>query len=535
LASWPRSASARAATSTACSAVRSAALSFCASFRAARGESGVSGFCVMSGIVGMRLPVAAGGAMTERSEVAGGSITPPDRPSSREVTPPDRPSSREVTPGALSGEAVGGSVAMFWRLASVRTCSRQPSAAAMPGARMRARATIRAGRSRAGRSMCIIYQTACPAAGCALELQAKHPNIQCAKDRARIRFNRDVQMTKFRWLAIVAALIIAVPSLAPSPADARAGGGGGGGSRGSKSGQAPAPTQTAPTSKPVERSTTPQQQSPSANPAAASAAKPGGFMQRNPFMSGLMGGMLGAGLIGMMMGGGFGAGLGSMAGMLGFLLQLGLIAGIVYFGVRWWKSRNGTPAAAFAGAGAGAGNAGGNLLSPRPAAPDSMARTGLQPMMGGMLGGAGAGAGSASAPATQELTIGEADYNAFEALLVNVQAAYSVCDLAKLRSLVSPEMLGYFSEELSANASRGVENKVDAIKLEQGDLSEAWSEGSMEYATVAMRFSMIDVTRTVADGRIVEGNEQVRTEATEVWTFLRSRGGSWILSAIQQT
>ena len=35
--------------------------------------------------------------------------------------------------------------------------------------------------------------------------------------------NRDVQMTKFRWLAILAALIIAVPSLAPSPADARAG------------------------------------------------------------------------------------------------------------------------------------------------------------------------------------------------------------------------------------------------------------------------------------------------------------------------
>lgn len=343
--------------------------------------------------------------------------------------------------------------------------------------------------------------------------------------------NRDVQMTKFRWLAILAALIIAVPSLAPSPADARAGGGSGAGSRGSKSGQAPAPTQTAPTSKPVERSTTPQQQSPSANPASAAAgAKPGGFMSRNPFLSGLMGGMLGAGLIGMLMGGGFGAGLGSMAGMLGFLLQLGLIAGIVYFGVRWWKSRNGAPQAAFAGAGAGAGGSGGNPLSPRPA-PDSMARTGL---MGGMLGGAGAGAASASS-ATQPLAIGEADYNAFEALLVNVQAAYSAGDLAKLRSLVTPEMLGYFTQELSANASRGVENKIDAVKLEQGDLSEAWSEGAMEYATVAMRFSMIDVMRNVADGRIVEGNATVRSEATEVWTFTRGRGGNWILSAIQQT
>ncbi len=328
-------------------------------------------------------------------------------------------------------------------------------------------------------------------------------------------------MTRFRWLAILAALIIAVPSLAPSPADARAGGGGGSGSRGSKSGQAPAPTQTAPTSKPVERSTTPQQQSPSANPAntAAAGAKPG-FMQRNPFLSGLMGGMLGAGLIGMLFGGGFGAGLAGMAGMLGFLLQIALIGGIVYFAVRWWKSRNGAPAAAFAGAGAG----GGNPLASRPALPEAtpMARTGALPMMGG-------------ATAAPQLAILEADYNAFEGLLKDVQAAYSAGDLAKLRSLVTPEMLGYFTQELSANASRGVENKVEAVNLEQGDLSEAWSEGPVDYATVAMRFSMIDVMRSVADGRVVEGNAQVRTEATEVWTFLRSRGGNWILSAIQQT
>jgi predicted lipid-binding transport protein (Tim44 family) len=244
-----------------------------------------------------------------------------------------------------------------------------------------------------------------------------------------------------------------------------------------------------------------------------------------------MGGMLGAGLFGMLFGGGFGAGLGSMAGMLGLLLQLALIGGIVYFGVRWWKSRNGAPQAAFAGA--GASGAAGNPMSPRPA-PDSMARTGL---MGGMLGGgAGAGAGAASAAAmTQPLEIGAADYDAFEALLVNVQAAYSAGDLTKLRTLATPEMLGYFTQDLSANASRGVENKVTDVKLEQGDLSEAWSEGAVDYATVAMRFSMIDVMRNVADGRIVEGNEQVRTEATEIWTFLRGRGGNWIVSAIQNT
>ena len=33
------------------------------------------------------------------------------------------------------------------------------------------------------------------------------------------------------------------------------------------------------------------------------------------------------------------------------------------------------------------------------------------------------------------------------------------------------------------------------VRLLQGDLAEAWREGGREYATLAMRFSMIDATR----------------------------------------
>jgi len=138
-----------------------------------------------------------------------------------------------------------------------------------------------------------------------------------------------------------------------------------------------------------------------------------------------------------------------------------------------------------------------------------------------------------SGSAAEQPLITDADYKAFEALLIDVQAAYSAGDMAKLRMMASPEILGYFSEALSANVSRGVANTVDAVKLEQGDLSEAWSEADLDYASVAMRFSMLDVTRNV-DGKVVEGSDQARTEATEVWTFLRSRGGRWIVSAIQQ-
>lgn len=329
-------------------------------------------------------------------------------------------------------------------------------------------------------------------------------------------------MKKFRWFAVVAALIIVVPSLAPSPADARAGAGGGAGSRGSRTDKAPAPTQTAPTAKPVERSTTPAQPAQKAAAPAPAAPQAGGFMARNPFLSGLMGGMLGAGLIGMMFGGGFAGGLGGGAGMLGLLLQVLLIGGLGYLAFRLIRGRmaaSAQPAPAYAYSGAKPG------LTDVPLADMPMARQSIGTSAPLLMGGG-------SSP---QLAIAAEDYTAFESLLVDVQAAYSKGDLAAMRGLATPEMLGYFSEELSGNASRGVENKVEAVKLEQGDLSEAWSEAGLDYATVAMRFSMIDTTRTIADGKIVAGSDQTRTEATEIWTFLRSRGGKWILSAIQQT
>jgi predicted lipid-binding transport protein (Tim44 family) len=123
------------------------------------------------------------------------------------------------------------------------------------------------------------------------------------------------------------------------------------------------------------------------------------------------------------------------------------------------------------------------------------------------------------------------DFNAFENILGEVQSAYSAEDLARLRRQVTPEMLSYFSEELSANASKGVVNRIFDVKLLQGDLAEAWREGA-DYATVAMRFSLNDETLDRDSGRVLQGGPD---EATEVWTFMRVRGGHWLVSAIQQS
>jgi predicted lipid-binding transport protein (Tim44 family) len=316
------------------------------------------------------------------------------------------------------------------------------------------------------------------------------------------------QRTRGIVRAIAIVLSLALPTvMAISAADARVGGGFGSGSRGSRTFSAPPSTSTAPgTAQPFNRTFTQPGSPTMGSPAAAG----GGFFNRGGMGRGLLGGLaagfLGAGLFGMLFGGGLFSGLGGLSSILGLLLQIGLIVLLVRLAMSWWQRRQ-TPAAAYAGApSAGAG-------------PQPNYRSGM-----------GFGLGSASAP----LEIQPADYEAFERLLSEIQAAWSNEDVAKLHTLATPEMVSYFSRDLEDNKARNVINKVTETKLLQGDLAEAWREGDTDYATVAMRFSLVDKTLDRASGRLVDGGERP-VEVTEVWTFLRPRGSNWELSAIQQT
>ena len=303
--------------------------------------------------------------------------------------------------------------------------------------------------------------------------------------------------------AVAVLLALAVPTLSViTPADARIGGGFSSGSRGSRSFSMPPSTSTAPgTASPFGRSFT-QPSSPSYGPSGGGFFnRPGGGMLR-----GLAAGFIGAGLFGLLFGGGLFSGLGGFSSILGLLLQIVLIVFLARWAMSWWQRRNmGQPA--YAGAG------------PTSA---SNFRSGM--------GGFGFGTGAASTP----LQIQPADYEAFERLLTETQAAWSDEDMARLSRLATPEMVAFFERDMADNRSRNQINKVSGTKLLQGDLSEAWREGDTDYASVAMRFSMIDRMLDRASGRLVGGSEQPQ-EAVEVWTFIRPRGGDWMLSAIQQT
>ena len=315
-----------------------------------------------------------------------------------------------------------------------------------------------------------------------------------------------------RTSVLIAAFTAVSLALAPGMAFARAGStsssaGSSMGSRGSQTYSIPAPTNTAPMgAMPMQRSMTPTPAQPSYG---APGMAPGYAAPRSPFMSGLMGGLIGAGIGGLLFGGGLFHGISGFGGFLGFLIQIFLLVLLARFLFRRFF-RGSMPA--FAGP---------NLFA-RGAAPGAPPGAPGGPMSGG--GG----------PAQQPVAILTADFQAFEQLLQAVQAAWSNHDLGTLRAISTPEMASYFAEQLAEQTSRGVRNVVTDVKLEQGDLAEAWAEYGREYATVAMRFSMIDVTSDGA-GRVVAGDPVRRTQATEIWTFLRAPGGRWVLTAIQQT
>src|SRR4051794_40646816 len=328
---------------------------------------------------------------------------------------------------------------------------------------------------------------------------------------------RFTQRTRGFIKAMAVALSLALPvMLAVSAADARIGGGGSSGSRGTRTFSAPPSTSTAPSAaQPMQRTIT-QPGSPGMNAPAAAPAR-GGFFNRPGMgmLGGLAAGFLGAGLLGMLFGGGMFSGLGGLSSIIGLLLQVGLIIIVVRLAMSWWQRRN-APASASASNSAYAGPAPGPDVGPGA---QSSFRT-----------GSGFGFGSGSAP----LEIGPADYEAFERLLGEVQAAWSDEDVAKLHTLATPEMVSYFSKDLEENKAQNDVNKVSDVKLLQGDLAEAWRDGDSDYASVAMRFSLVDKTLERGTGRLVAGSDKP-TEATEVWTFVRQRGGNWELSAIQQT
>ncbi|RAK52083.1 TIM44-like domain-containing protein [Phenylobacterium deserti] len=330
----------------------------------------------------------------------------------------------------------------------------------------------------------------------------------------------------FKKAALLTAAMAVFSFGALDAADARPRGGFG--SRGARTWQAPPATRTAPTqAAPIERSMAarpPGAQQPGAQQPGAraqTAGQPGAVQpqRRGGMMGGILGGLLVGGLLGAMLGNGFGAGAGAL---FATLIQIGVVVLGVMLLMRLFRRRQ-QQQPAMAGQGA-------SPFANRFEAPDS--HSGARPASTGGFGGFG-GASTAVPPSPVEIAVTNTDRDAFERLLNEVQTAYGRADFGALRERTTPEVMGYLAEQLSENATKGRRNELSGIRLVQADVAEAWREGEVEYASAALQYEIIDVTRDIQTGTVVEGDAYNPQLVTEIWTFTRRPGEDWKLSALQ--
>lgn len=326
---------------------------------------------------------------------------------------------------------------------------------------------------------------------------------------------------------VIVSLCVSI-ALAPALVEARAGGRSGGsgsshqsmGSRGSK-------THDSNGNKPIERSMTPKPApAPAHTPQATPVPPPPrmvppmaqpSFFQRHPFLSGVAGGLVGSWIGSMLFNHSRGeanndwndaAAASPTAKAFGSILPFLFIAGLIMAGIWFYRRKT-----------AFASNMTGYSSDPMPIRGENW--------------------GSSTTTATFSLPIVQSDVSAFSNLLVNIQDAWSKSDLAKMKRLVTPEMLSYFSEALSDNASLGVENRVEQISILKQEIKDGWEEGDKHYATILFVWNALDysvnLNRKPGDPDYVsDGDLRQPVEASEAWTFVRSHGGDWLLSAIQQ-
>ncbi len=240
------------------------------------------------------------------------------------------------------------------------------------------------------------------------------------------------------------------------------------------------------------------------------------------FVGGLLGGLAGAGVFAVFAGHGPLHGLdGSFAGFLGLGLQLALALVLVMLSAVLLRR---LPRIILPGMSL-------QLAHAYPQG-SQQNRSGFADRLGPRF--APRGGSARDLPGAASLALDAGDFQAFERALKEIKSAWSRQDIPSMQGLCTPEMVQSFADQLARLASRGLRNKLADVVLEQGDLAETWHEGDRQFATVALRFSLVDCTRNTAN--LVMGGDAVRRiQVTEVWTFARSRGGRWLLNAVQGT
>lgn len=225
---------------------------------------------------------------------------------------------------------------------------------------------------------------------------------------------------------------------------------------------------------------------------------------RGSMLRGLAGGLAG-GFLGSMLFSSLGFGAGGMGGGGGMgFLEIILLGGLIYFGFRWWKSRQ----LATQGSGASAMH---RSVNPNWAS------------VGAPLNKAAA-INSISAISAEEASD----------IFFRVQGAWTRRDLSSVRGILGKEVSDTLDEDLSALRRSGKINRLENISVRDVNVGEAWGDDGLDYATVRFTANLLDYTVDEKSNAVLEGSDSTPVKFEEDWTFARGLGAKWQLVGIDQ-
>jgi predicted lipid-binding transport protein (Tim44 family) len=118
---------------------------------------------------------------------------------------------------------------------------------------------------------------------------------------------------------------------------------------------------------------------------------------------------------------------------------------------------------------------------------------------------------------------------AFEMIL----GAFAAGDTSALKSLLSPEVLGNFTQSIRERERAGETMELNVVEIRAAEIVEAYMAGRTAHITVKFVSEQIVIVRN-DKGEIVEGDPRHGAETTDFWTFARdtrSPNPNWTLVA----
>ena len=291
--------------------------------------------------------------------------------------------------------------------------------------------------------------------------------------------------------------------------------------------------------KPAAPATPAQQATPLRDATPTASALPGApapgmsFRQRHPLVSGFLTGLLGASLADALLGDegpvtptGTGAPTGNVlepvaeglttAEKAGQLMRLAFFGGLVALAAVLWRRRMAEGAASVAAR---------MRSAPGLSAWDELGRAVPEPEPG-------------SLGRVDDLKA-IADEQDFADILLVVQAAWSAGDVMAMRGHITPDMATYFDRRLAQNVDNGVENRVVDVSGIRVERLDEWDQDGLHYAKARMHWRALDYVIDMSKlpdepGYIIDGSPENPIDCDEVWTFVKSPDGAWLLCEVEQ-